>query len=109
MLAALSLRFTQMTEDSTVIPPAQQEQIATALEDDAEVMSTTQLDALITDEPPEVEAAVLEINDDARNFALQVALAVPLIAALLGLATSFRMMRLPDLTPSVPLEGMDLG
>jgi EmrB/QacA subfamily drug resistance transporter len=109
MLAALSLSFTQMTEDSTVIPPAQQEQIATALEDDAEVMSTTQLDALITDEPPEVEAAVLEINDDARNFALQVALAVPLIAALLGLATSFRMMRLPDLTPSVPLEGMDLG
>ncbi len=77
MLAALSISFTQMTENSTVIPPAQQEQIATVLEDDAEIMSNTQLDALITDEPPEVEAAVLEINDDARNLSLQVALAVP--------------------------------
>jgi len=109
MLAALAFSFTNMTEESTVIPPAQQEQIATALEDDAEVMSNTQLDALITDEPPEVEAAILEINDDARNRSLQVALAVPLLAALLGLANSFRMMHLPDLTPSTPLEGMDFG
>lgn len=109
MLAALSISFTQMTESSTVIPPAQQQQIVAVLEDDAEVMSNTQLDALIIDEPPEVEAAVLEINDDARNRSLQVALVIPLLAALLGLATSFRMMRLPDLTPAVPLEGMDLG
>ncbi len=109
MLAALAFSFTNMTEESTVIPPAQQEQIATALEDDAEVMSNTQLDALITDEPPEVEAAILEINDDARNRSLQVALAIPLLAALLGLANSFRMMHLPDLTPSTPLEGMDFG
>ena len=109
MLAALSLSFTNMTQDSTEIPPAQQEQIAAVLEDDAEVMSNSQLDALITDEPPEVEAAILEINDDARNLSLQVALAVPLLAALLGLANSLRMMRLPDLMPSVPLEGTDFG
>ena len=109
MLAALSIAFTNMTENSTVIPPAQQAEIATVLEDDAEIMSNTQLDALITDEPPEVEAAILEINNDARNLSLQVALAIPLLAALLGLATSFRMMRLPDLTPSVPLDGVDFG
>jgi hypothetical protein len=109
MLAALSIAFTNMTEDSTVIPPAQQAEIATVLEDDAEIMSNTQLDALITEEPPDVEAAILEINDDARNLSLQVALAIPLLAALLGVATSFRMMHLPDLAPSVPLEGMDLG
>jgi EmrB/QacA subfamily drug resistance transporter len=109
MLAALSIAFTNMTENSTVIPPAQQAEIATVLEDDAEIMSNAQLDALITDEPPEVEAAILEINDDARNLSLQIALAVPVLAALLGLANSFRMMRLPDLTPSVPLEGMDFG
>jgi EmrB/QacA subfamily drug resistance transporter len=109
MLAALSIAFTTLTENSTVIPPAQQAEIASVLEDDAEIMSNTQLDTLITDEPPEVEAAILEINDDARNLSLQVALAIPLLAALLGLATSFRMMRLPDLTPSVPLEGTDFG
>ncbi len=45
MLAVLSFSFTQMTENSAVIPPAEQQQIAAALEDDAEVMSNTQLDA----------------------------------------------------------------
>ncbi len=43
MLAALSFGFTQLTEDSTVIPPAQQQQIAATLEEDAEVMSNTAL------------------------------------------------------------------
>jgi hypothetical protein len=109
MLAALSLSFTNMTRDSTEIPPAQQEQVATALEDDAEIMSNSQLDALITDEPPEVEAAILEINDDARNLSLQVALAIPLLAALIGLVNSLRMMRLPDVVPAGPLEGTDFG
>ena len=45
MLATLSIAFTQMAEDSTVLPPAAQEQVANALEDDAEVMSNTQLGA----------------------------------------------------------------
>ena len=109
MLAALSFSFTHMTENSTVIPPAQQQQIAAALEDDAEVMSNTQLDEQITGQPPAVEAEVLAINNDARNRSLQIALLVPLLAALLGLGNSFRMLRLPDLKPSASLEGMDFG
>jgi EmrB/QacA subfamily drug resistance transporter len=108
MLAALSISFTSMTESSAVIPPAQQQQIAAVLEEDAEIMSNTQLDALIVTQPPEVEAAILAINEDARNRSLQVALVVPLLAGLLGFANSLRMMRLPDLVPSVPLEGLDL-
>ena len=51
MLAALSVSFTQMTENSEIIPAAQQQQIAAALEDDAEVMSNTQLEQQITGEP----------------------------------------------------------
>src|ERR1700755_3525570 len=51
MLAALSLSFTQMTEASSVIPADQQEQIAQTLEDDAQVMSDTQINALLADEP----------------------------------------------------------
>ncbi len=109
MLAALSFSFTNLTEASTVIPPAQQQQISVALEDDAEVMSNTALAEQIVGQPPEVEAAVLEINDEARNRSLQVALLVPLLAALVGLGNSFRMMRLPDVTPSASLEGIDLG
>jgi len=109
MLAALAFSFTNLTESSTAIPPAQQQQISEALEDDAEVMSNTQLAAQIEDQPAEVQAAVLEINTTARDRSLQVALVIPLLAGLLGLANSLRMMRLPDIRPSGSLEGLDLG
>ncbi len=109
MLAALSVSFTHMTENSQVIPAAQQAQIAAALEDDAEIMSNTQLAEQITGEPPAVEAEVLAINNDARNLSLQIALLVPLLAGLVGLGNSFRMLRLPDQKPSSSLDGMDFG
>jgi hypothetical protein len=109
MLAALSLSFTQMTENSQVIPPAQQQQIAAALEQSAEVMSNTQLEQQITGQPPAVEAEVVAINNDARNRSMQIALLVPLLAGLLGFANSFRMLRLPDLKPSSSLDGVDFG
>ena len=109
MLAALSFSFTNRTESSNVIPPAQKSQIAAALEHDAEVMSNTQLDQQIVDQPPAVEAEVLAINDAARNLSLQVALAVPLLAGLLGLGNSFRMLRLPEVKPSASLDGLDFG
>ena len=80
-----------------------------ALEDEAEVMSNTALAEQITGQPAEVEAAVLEINDEARNRSLQVALLVPLLPALLGLGNSFRMLRLPACQAHSQLEGMDFG
>ena len=109
MLAALSFSFTHMTENSDVIPPAQQVQIAATLEDDAEVMSSTQLEKQIVGEPRAVEEEVVAINNDARNLSLQIALLVPLLAGLLGLGNSMRMMRLPDQKPSASLDGMDFG
>jgi EmrB/QacA subfamily drug resistance transporter len=109
MLAALSVSFTNLTQESTIIPPNQKQQIASALETDAEVMSNTQLDEQITGQPPEVEAEVLAINAHARNLSLQFALLVPLIAGALGLANSFRMIRLPDLKPSAAAEQTGLG
>ena len=80
-----------------------------ALEDDAEVMSNTQLAEQITGQPPEVEAAVLAINAEARSRSLQFALLVPLLAGVLGFANSFRMMRLPDLKPPASAEQAGLG
>ncbi|MFI2366625.1 MFS transporter [Promicromonospora sp. NPDC019610] len=109
LLAALALGFNQLTADSPVIPEAEQQQIAAALETDAEVMSNTALAEQITGQPPDVEAAVLAINDEARNRSLQVALLVPLLASLVGLGNSFRMLRLPDHKPSSSLDGTDLG
>jgi EmrB/QacA subfamily drug resistance transporter len=109
MLATLSITFTNMAQASTVLPPAEQQQIAQALEDDAEVMSNTQLEELLVGQPAEIQAEIIRINTDARPLALQVALLVPLLAALVGLFNSFRMMRLPDPTPSGSVEGTTLG
>lgn len=107
MLASLSVTFGALTESSDVIPSAQQERIAQVLEDDAQVMSDTQLSALLTEQPEEIEREILSINDDARDRALQVALLVPVLAGLLGVFNSFRMRRLPDIEPVAKAEGMD--
>ena len=109
MLAALSFSFNEMTEASTVIPPDQKEQIAQTLEDDAQVMSNTQLEALLVEEPPAVQDEVLRINAHARDVSLQVALLVAVLASLIGLLNSFRMARLPEITPSASAEGTTLG
>ncbi|WP_395695686.1 MFS transporter [Nocardioides sp.] len=109
MLAALAAGFTHLTESSDVIPPDQQQQIATALEDDAEVMSDSQLAEQISGQPADVEAEVVAINHDARDLALQVALLVPLLAGALGFVNSLRMMRLPDIEPSAEAEQAGLG
>ena len=109
MLAVLSLSFTHMVDNSAVIPARQQQHIASTLEDNAEVMSNTELDALLTHEPPNVKAEILRINTDARNRSLQVALLVPVLASLIGLINGFRMRRLPDIEPAANIEGLDLG
>ena len=109
LLAALSMSFVSMTESSTVIPPADQEQIATVLEDNAEFVSTTQLEELLADQPDEIQQEIIDINTAAGNRALQVAMLVPILACLLGFMNSFRMMRLPDVKPSAAVEGASLG
>ena len=96
MLATLSIAFTQMAQDSTVLPAAAQEQVANALEDDAQVLSNTQLEQQLAGQPQAIQDEILRINTDTRPLALQVALLVPLLAGLLGLLNSFRMMRRPD-------------
>ena len=105
LLATLSLAFTNLTNASPVIPSTQQQQIAQTLEDDAQVVSNTQLDEVVAGEPQAVQDEVRGINTDATNLALQVALLVPILAGIVGLFSSFRMVRLADVTPAAPLEG----
>jgi EmrB/QacA subfamily drug resistance transporter len=109
MLATLSVTFTDMTQASKVLPPDDKQQVARALEDDAQVLSNTQLEEQLAGEPEAVQAEIIRINTDARPLALQVALLVPIIAGLIGSFDAFRMMRLPDVTPSGSVEGMALG
>ncbi len=109
MLAALSFGFTHMVDNSSVIPSAEKSRVSTTLEDNAEVMTNTELAGLLKNEPPEIQAEILRINDDARDRSLQVALLVPVLAGLIGLFNGFRMRRLPDLEPAANLEGLDLA
>ena len=109
MLASLSLLFTHMADQSAVLSPAEQQRVATGLEQNAEVMTNTHLEELLVGQPADVKAEIIHINTKARPRALQIALLVPLIAAVLGLVNGFRMTRMPDPEPSAAAEGMLLG
>ena len=109
MLATLSLGFTSMATASTVLSPAQQQQVGHALETDAQIMSNTQLEQQLSSQPEMVQAEIIRINTDARHLALQIALLIPILAGAAGLLNSFRMTRLPDPVPSASAEGMVLG
>ena len=77
MLASLSIIFTSLATSSTVLPPAEQQQVAQVLEDDAQVMSNTQLAELLAGQPPEIQAEIIRINTEARPIALQIGSAHP--------------------------------
>ena len=72
-------------------------------------MSNTQLEQLVADQPPAIRDEIIRINTDTRPLALQVALMIPILAGLIGLFNSFRMLRLTDPKPSSVAEGVALG
>jgi MFS family permease len=109
MLATLSIAFTNKTDASTVLPAAEKQRVAEVLEDDAQLMSNTQLEELLVSQPPEIREEIVRINTDARPIALQVALLIPILAGLLGLLNAFRMVRLPDPVPAGSGEAVALG
>ncbi|RTL69898.1 MAG: MFS transporter [Pseudonocardiaceae bacterium] len=104
MLAALSWTFTSQVQDSTVLPPAEKQQVTQVLEEDAELMSNTRLTELLAGQPAAIQAEIIRINTEARPFALQIGLLVPLLAGALGLVNSLRMRRLSDPEPSGAAE-----
>ena len=106
MLASLSLVFTHLADTSKVLSPSEQQQVSKGLEKNAEVMTNTHLEELLVGQPPDVKTEILHINTKARPIALQIALLIPFIAALLGLVQGFRMTRLPDPEPSAAGDEM---
>jgi EmrB/QacA subfamily drug resistance transporter len=109
MLASLSLAFTHLTDNSTVLPPSAKAQVSKELEHDAQVLSNTQLQEQLARQPKRIQNEIIHINTVARPFALQIALLIPLLAGLIGLFESFRMMRLPDPKPSAVAESAAFG
>jgi MFS family permease len=92
-----------------VVGAAERQQVAKVLEHDAEVVSKTQLEKQLAGQPQKTQDEIIRINTQARQFALQVALLIPILAGLAGLLISFRMMRLPDPQQSGSGEQMVVG
>ena len=109
LLATLSFTFTSMAHSSTVLSPAEQQQVAKTLEHDAQVVSNTQLEKQLAGQPPKTQDEIIRINTEARHIALQIALLIPILAGLGGLLISRRMMRLPDPEQSGSGEQMTLS
>ena len=105
MLATLSFSFNHEADSSAVLGPAEQERVAMGLEEDAQVMSNTELEKLLVNEPQPIQDEIIRINTTARPLALQVALGIPILAGLIGLVNSFRMVRLPVVPPPAPATG----
>lgn len=99
LLATLASAFTTLADQSTVLTAEQKTQVSTVLEEDAQLMSNTGLETMLAHEPPEVAAEIVRINTEAAPFALQIALLVPIVAAVGGVLNAFRMRRLPDPAP----------
>ena len=85
MLAVLSTSFQSAAQASTVLSGADQQRVAHALEENAQVITNTQLQELVVDQPPDLRDEIIRINTEARPIALQVALLIPLVAGLVGL------------------------
>ncbi len=109
MLAMLAFSFNNLTSDSKIIPAADKQHISSVLEDNAQVLSNTQINELLTNQPQDVRAEIVYINSEARDRSLQVALLVPILAGVVGIFNSFKMMKLPDIKPSAAAEAAALG
>ena len=109
MLAGLSLAFTTMATNSTVLAPDEKTHVAQVLEQDAQVMSNTQLAELTVGQPQQTQDEILRINTEARPLAQQIAMTIPILAGLTGLLIALRMRRQPDPKASTSPEAMGLG
>ena len=107
MLATLSFTFTNMAESSTVLPPGRAGAGRPGAGgrrrgDDATRSSRSCSPTQPADDPGRDHPH----QHRSPTPALQVALLIPILAGLLGLLNSFRMVRLPDPAPSGAAEGM---
>ena len=109
MLGSLAVGFGSQAAASTVLLPDEQQQVARALEEDAQLMSNTQLTEQLAGQPADVRDEIVRINTETRPRALQVALLLPLLAGLAGVVNAFRMRRLPDPAPGSAVEGAAFG
>jgi MFS family permease len=88
LVSALILIATSLTQSSTVLSPAQKDQVSVALENDVSTLSDTQVRTNLASQPPAIVDEVVRINAQARDRALGLSLAVIGLVGLIGMGVS---------------------
>ncbi len=97
MLMGFTANFNDLAEDSDVLTPAEQQEVADALITDARIISNSELRELLEENPSDRDfrEELLRINSEASPAALRLALLASLAAGLIGLGVSTRLPRDP--------------
>jgi hypothetical protein len=97
LIASLSASFLQGVQGNPAIPEQLQTQAGVQLASGVPFVSDAQLQTALTDAgvPPDVTAAALDINKEARVEGLRAALAVLAVIAMIGLFAARRIPREP--------------
>jgi Na+/melibiose symporter-like transporter len=89
LISALIAGTSDLTHQSDVLSPDQQQQIDIALQGNVTALSDAQVQEILQDQPPAIVDEVTRINADARDRALGLALASVAIIGLVGLLAAF--------------------
>jgi MFS family permease len=93
LISALVSGITNLTNENQTLTPDQKQQVEAALQHNVSAMSNSQVESLLQGQPQDVEDAVVQINNDARNRALAISLAVVGLFGLLGLGAALLLPR----------------
>jgi MFS family permease len=89
LISALIAGTSDLTHQSDVLSPDQQQQIDIALQGNVTALSDAQVQEILQDQPPAIVDEVTRINAEARDRALGLALASVAIIGLVGLLAAF--------------------
>ena len=89
LVSVLVSGITNLTNENTTLTPDQKQQMNVAMQGDVSAVSNSQVEAALAGQPQDVVDAVVQINNDARNRALGISLAVIGLFGLIGLAAAF--------------------
>ena len=103
LVSALISGVTSLTDESTVLSPADKDKISAALEGDVSAVSDEQVTAALEGQPQAVVDEVVRINREARDRALGLALVAVAFIGLIGLGAA--MFLPPDPVPASSAAG----
>jgi MFS family permease len=91
LISVLIGTATTLTQQSTVLTDAQKSQVMTALDEDVQAVSDTQVKAALSGAPPEVQDEVVLINAASRDSGLRASMVLLGIVSLIAIVLSFRL------------------